>query len=57
MTNSFDLIIKNGTVVNHDGTGMRDIGVRGGRIAHIGALADSAAAETIDARACTSCPA
>ena len=28
MTHSFDLIVKGGTVVNHDGIGVRDIGVR-----------------------------
>ena len=29
MTVIFDLIVKGGTVVNHDGVGPRDIGVRG----------------------------
>ncbi len=29
MTHSFDLIVRGGTVVNHDGIGVRDIGVRG----------------------------
>jgi len=32
MAATFDLIVKGGTVVNHDGTGVRDIGVREGRI-------------------------
>ena len=50
MAATFDLIVKGGTVVNHDGTGVRDIGVRGGRIAAIGALAGSGAAEVIDAK-------
>ncbi len=48
MAEAFDLILKGGTVVNHDGTGVRDIGVRGGRIAGIGRLAGSIAAETLD---------
>lgn len=50
MAESYDLIITGGTVVNHDGTGQRDIGVRGGRIAAIGSLAGASAGETIDAR-------
>jgi dihydroorotase len=47
---NFDCILINGTVVNHDGVGMRDIGVRGGRIAEIGALSGAAADERIDCR-------
>ena len=49
MADSFDVIVKGGTVVNHDGTGVRDIGIRGGRIAAIGALGQAAAADVIDA--------
>ncbi len=45
---TFDLILRAGTVVNHDGTGLRDIGVRGGRIAEIGDLAHADARERID---------
>jgi len=46
---TFDLILKNGTVVNHDGEGVRDIGVSGGRIAAIGSLGRHASAgEVID---------
>lgn len=50
MSETFDLLLKNGTVVNHDGVGPRDIGVRGGRIAAIGNLAGADAGETIDCR-------
>ena len=50
MAETYDLIITGGTVVNHDGTGKRDIGVRGGRIAAIGSLTGASAGETIDAR-------
>ena len=32
MADTYDLILKGGTVVNHDGEGVRDLGVRGGRI-------------------------
>ena len=50
MAEMFDLIVRGATVVNHDGRTERDIGIRGGRIAAIGALAQAAAAETIDAK-------
>ena len=46
---TFDLIVRGGTVVNHDGTGPADVGVRDGRIAEIGDLATADAGETIDA--------
>ena len=49
MTHSFDLIVRGGTVVNHDGIGVRDIAMTGGLIAQIGNLSGAAAAETIDA--------
>ncbi|ODA67299.1 D-hydantoinase [Methyloligella halotolerans] len=45
---SYDLLIKNGTVVNHAGETQADIAVENGRIAAIGKIDDSAA-ETIDA--------
>ena len=48
MTKTFDLILRGGTVVNHDGQGERNIGVRGGRIAEIGALMGADAAEVVD---------
>ena len=50
MATTFDLILKGGTVVNQDGTGPRDIGVTGGRIAAIGDLAQTSAGETVDCR-------
>src|SRR5690242_21219201 len=50
MAQTFDLVLKGATVVNHDGGGVRDIGIRDGRIAALGALGPAAAAETIDAR-------
>ncbi|MBB6470025.1 dihydroorotase [Aminobacter lissarensis] len=50
MATTFDLILKGGTVVNHDGTGVRDVGVTNGRIAAIGDLGGSSAGETIDCR-------
>ena len=42
-------MLKGGTVVNHDGVGVRDIGIRDGRIAAIGDLTRAKAAEIIDA--------
>ena len=44
----FDLVLMNGVVVNQDGEGVRDIGVRDGRIAEIGALGSASAGERID---------
>lgn len=48
MAETFDSIFKGGTVVNQDGTGKRDIGVRDGRIAAIGDLSRAHAGEVID---------
>jgi len=50
MTTTYDLILKGGTVVNHDGTALRDVGVRDGRIAAIGDLRQATAGETIECR-------
>lgn len=49
MSASFDLILRGGTLVNHDGVGRADIAIRQGRIAAIGDLAAASAGETIDA--------
>ncbi len=50
MADSYDLILKGGTVVNHDGEGARDLGVRGGRFAGLGDLTRASAGEVIDCR-------
>lgn len=50
MSDTFDLIIRGGTVVNHDGEGQRDIAIRDGKIAAIGQLANAKAAEVIEAK-------
>ena len=50
MPPSFDCVLINGIVVNHDGIAVRDIGVRDGRIAAIGALGRAAAGERLDCR-------
>ncbi len=46
---TYDLLIKNGTVVNQDGVAEADIAVEDGRIAAIGRI-DDPAKETIDAK-------
>lgn len=48
MANTFDLILRGGALVNHDGEGLRDVGVKDGRIAEIGALSSLDAGEVID---------
>jgi dihydroorotase len=45
---NFDTILSGGTVVNQDGVGVRDVGIRDGRIAAIGELASASAGEVID---------
>jgi dihydroorotase len=44
-----DLVIRGATVVNHDGEGVRDIGLSKGRIAAIGSLANAPTQEVLDA--------
>jgi len=46
----FDLIIRGGTVVNHAGEGLADIGVSGGRIAVIGDLSRASADQVVEAK-------
>ncbi|MEJ5018833.1 dihydroorotase [Ochrobactrum vermis] len=48
MAETFDTILKGATIVNHDGIGQRDIGIRNGRIAAIGSLSTYSAGEVID---------
>ena len=50
MAETYDLILKGGSVVNQDGEGVRDIGIRGSRFAAIGDLARASAAEVVDCR-------
>jgi len=56
MTQTYDLIVRGGEVANHAGRGAADVGVRDGRIAFIGDLAQASAGETIDARGLTVLP-
>ncbi len=50
MAKTFDVLLKGGVVVNHDGEALRDVGVRNGAIAEIGDLGSASAGETIDCR-------
>src|SRR3982751_5599049 len=50
MSLTYDVILKSGTVVNHDGTGVRDIAVTNGRVAAIGSFEPGSAAEVIDCK-------
>lgn len=50
MATTYDLILTGGTVVNHDGEGFRDVGVKAGRIAAIGDLGQASAGETVDCK-------
>ncbi len=49
MAPAYDLMIRRGTLVNHDGRFEADIGVRDGRIVRIGHLQSASAGEEIDA--------
>ncbi|ODN70941.1 dihydroorotase [Methylobrevis pamukkalensis] len=50
MPETFDLLIRGATVVNHDGEGLRDIAVTGGRIVAIGDIDPARAGEVIEAK-------
>ena len=50
MADRYDLILKGGIVVNHDGEGPRDLGIRAGRIAAIDDLSRASAGEVIDCK-------
>ncbi len=50
MTTTFDVLVRGGTVVNHDGEGVRDIGITDGKIAAIGQLGNAKAVEVVDAK-------
>lgn len=50
MAETYDLVLKGGTVVNQDGVAERDIGIREGRFAAIGDLARASAGEIVDCR-------
>ena len=50
MAETYDVVLSGGTVVNHDGEGIRDVGIRGGMIAGIGDLSRASAGQRIEAK-------
>src|SRR6185369_11718998 len=50
LAETFDVVFKGATVVNHDGSGVRDIAARNGRIAAIGEVGEQLAGEVVDCR-------
>ena len=56
MTDTYDLIVRGGEVVNHAGRGPADVGVRGGKIAAVGDLSQASADEVFDAKGLTVMP-
>jgi len=50
MADTYDLILKGGIVVNHDGEGPRDLGIRAGRFVAIDDLSRASAGEVIDCK-------
>jgi dihydroorotase len=50
MAQTCDLLLKGGTVVNHDGEGVRDVAVAGSRIVAIGDLRAWSAGKTVDCK-------
>ncbi len=50
MPETFDLVLKGAAVVNQDGVGLRDVAVRGERIAGLGEFQASQAGQVIDCR-------
>ena len=56
MSETYDLIVRGGEVVNHAGRGAADVGVRGGKIAAVGDLGQASAGEVYDARGLTVLP-
>lgn len=56
MTETYDLIVHGGEVVNHAGRGRADVGVKDGRIAAIGDLGQASAGQRFDAAGLTILP-
>jgi len=55
MAQTYDLILKNGIVVNQDGIGKRDIGVKAGGLLRLAVLTKPQGARLSPARGCMSC--
>src|ERR1043166_414924 len=50
MNDTFDVILRSATIGNQDGEGVRDLALKAGRIAALGALGSASAAEVIDCK-------
>lgn len=50
MPETYDLLLRGGTLVSHNGVGLADIGVRDGCTVAVGDLASASAGEVVDAR-------
>src|ERR1043166_5477581 len=50
MNDTFDVILRSATIGNQDGEGVRDLALKAGRIAALGALSSASAAEVIDCK-------
>ncbi|MGE0008412.1 MAG: dihydroorotase [Parvibaculaceae bacterium] len=50
MPSTYDLVLKGGTVVNHDGVAVRDVAVEAGRVADLGDFGPDRAGDVIDCR-------
>lgn len=50
MAQTFDRIFKNGIVVNQDGEGQRDIGIKNGQITALGDLSRASAGDVVDCK-------
>jgi dihydroorotase len=56
MSNTFDLIVRGGEVINHGGRGLADVGIINGKIAVVGDLGQASAGEVFDATGLTVMP-
>src|SRR5262245_1524298 len=56
MAQTFDLIVKGGALVNHNGRGEADIGITGGKFVAFGDLSQASAGEVFDAKGLTVLP-
>jgi dihydroorotase len=56
MAETFDTLLTGAEIVNQDGRGLRDLGIRGGKIMAIGALAGAKAATVVDCKGLTILP-
>jgi dihydroorotase len=56
VTQTYDLIVRGGVLVNHAGQGLADVGIRKGKIVAVGDLGQASAGEILDATGLTVLP-